>query len=240
MDYLQLCQAVAQECGIVNQLPGLTTVATDASTAPRIVRIITWTNSAWRDIQTRRNAWRWMRKELPSSPVPVTTIGQARYSAASFGVTSFQRWITDSTRERRFPFTIYDASIGAADEQEIRQVDWDYWRRTYTRGVQTNNRPIEYAISPQRELCLGPIPNKTYVVRGEYYKGTQELTADADIPELPDEHHHWVIVWRALVLLERFGEAVPTARAEFEQRVGDLERDQLDTDGIRIDVDPLA
>ena len=45
----------------------------------------------WRQIQNRRNAWRWTRGEFEGT----TTEGSARYTATSFGVERWAAWITE-------------------------------------------------------------------------------------------------------------------------------------------------
>ena len=81
-------------------------------------------------------------------------------------------------------------------------------RRTrWGRGSQTNNYPSEYAISPDGQFSLGPIPDDIYRVSGEYRQAAVVLAVDADIPGLPTAFEQ-IIVWQAIMLLAEFDEAI--------------------------------
>jgi len=214
--FLELCQDVARESRTVSGTCPV--VVTNQS--GRLLNIVNWTIKAWEDIQQSRNAWLWMRKEFTG----MTSSGTARYTDASWNITDFARWITDPEA-----ITLYDQSTGVSDEGTLRDITWAEWRRRYGRGVQTNNKPSEYAVSPQMEFCLGGIPDGVYVVNGEYYKTAQKLTDNADIPELPIRFHQ-VIVHRALMYLtesDENGVGYAAAKDHFTSMMRELERDQL-------------
>lgn len=228
MNYLQLCQRVARESGtIAGTLP--TTVTGQSG---RLLKIVGWVASAWTSIQTHRGAqWQWMRKSLPTATT-LTIPGTACYTAASWNVPDLERWHTDRIDER--PVSLYLHAAGVSDEGELQEVSWPDWRRKYGRGAQVPNRPIEYAISPANEMCLGPVPDAAYVVNGEYWKTPQTLAADADVPDLPSRHHE-LIVCRALMSLaehDEAGDAYAAASSNFLRMMADLERDQLPVLGL--------
>lgn len=194
MNFLQLCQRTAQESGTI---PGDTSPSTVTGQSGRLLKVVNWTSTAWTNIQNLHDDWLWMRTEFSGN----TSAGSARYTSGSWAIARHARWITDP-----HSVTIYNAAIGVADEGEIAEIPWEAWRSRYGRGAQILNRPKEYAISPQGEMCFGPIPDATYTVRGEYQKSAQVLAANEDVPELPDSNLHTVIVWKALVLLAQFDE----------------------------------
>lgn len=203
MNYLQICQDVVRESGTIS---GDTTPSTTSGQSGRTLKVVNWVSKAWQEIQNLHDDWLWMRTEFTGT----ITQGAARYTAASFNLTRWSRWITDE-----HVVTIYDTSIGVADEGEIRQITWETWRARYGRGAQVQRRPVEYAISPQGEFCLGPFPDRGYMLRGEYQKSAQTLALDTDVPELPDASLHSVIVWRALLSLAQFDEGQwPTGVAQ--------------------------
>lgn len=217
--FLQLVQDLARESGT---LAGATSLTTLSGASNRANQLVYWTNRAWEDIQQQRN-WNWMRGEF-SSTLSIDTL---RYTAASFGLTRFRNWITDT----RFyqPLTIYDASIGQSDEGPLRFIPWDMWRDLYDRGSHDSNRPVDYSVSPARELCFGPKPDKAYAVRGEYWKSQQSLSADSDEPECPAEHHQ-TIVYRAWMLMGESDESpitIQAAQPEYRRRFLRLCEDQL-------------
>jgi hypothetical protein len=237
MNFLQLAQRVAQESGTVDGSAQLSSVVGQIG---RLKSIVDWTADAWVQIQSERNAWRWMRREFSGKQ---TTAGTARYTAASWAITDWGNWITDRDCTLYRPFSIYKQSAGLADEGEILEIAWEEWRSKYRRGVQNQNRPTEYAISPQGEVCFGPIPDATYVVRGEYRKAPQVLSANDDVPDLPAQFH-MVIVWRAILLLVQHDEADPgvqvSAKFQHDKLMSDLTRDQLLRHNLRLGGGPLA
>lgn len=228
--YLELCQKVASKSGTVSGSGQ--PVAVTGQTG-RLNDIVIWVNDAWTDIQNAHaGAWLWMRKEFTDKE---TSSGTAKYTPAAWNITDFSSWVT----EKRVT-TLYLQSTGVSDEGEIEPIGWGDWRVRYGRGSQTNNKPSQFAISPQNEFCLGPIPDGTYVVNGEYYKTVQTLSADGDIPECPAQFHD-VILHRALMYLNAFDEGsvgYVEAKSNYAKMMFDLERDQLPR--ITIGSEPLA
>lgn len=217
--FLELCQMVARESGTVS---GALPSTVDSQTG-RLLKIVHWTTSAWTQIQNRRNAWRWMRGEF-GSPDAVTSAGTPRYTSASWSLTRWAEWITE-----RDTVTIYLQSTGVSDEGPISFMPWSMYRRTYERGTQTANRPVHYSISPAGEFCLGPRPDATYVVRGEYRKSPQTLAQNGDIPEMPARFHE-LIAWYGLLLLAEHDEGnlhIAVAIRRYRDLMDELERDQL-------------
>lgn len=230
MDYLGICQKVARESGTIS---GAAPTSVLAQTG-RLLKVVAFVNDAWQQIQNQRAQWRWMQGEFSVA----ATIGTARYTATVWAITSFGEWITDTPEYS--PVTLYDPAIGVADEGPLRAITYDQWASLYNRGAQENNRPIRYAISPANEFCLGPIPDKGYVVKGRYRKTNQVLAANTDIPNMPVRFHD-LIVYRALQLLGghdvapgELSDAVSKALPLMQQ----LERDQLPT--MRMAGGPLA
>lgn len=198
MNYLQLCQMVASESGTIS---GDNTPTTTVGQSGRLLKVVSWTSKSWVRLQNLFPDWLWMRDEFTGN----LTQGNAKYTGASFGLTRWGQWITAP-----HSMTLYDAALGVADEGEISFMPWDAYRRYFGRGLQVQNRPRFYSISPKGELCFGSIPDKAYVARGEYQKNAQVLGTTADpnneVPELPDANLHSVIAWNALLLLAQYDE----------------------------------
>lgn len=195
MNLLQLCQRTVRESGTIS---GDATPSTVTGQSGRLRKVVDWVPTAWLQIQNLHDDWLWMRAEFSGAVVQ----GTARYTNTDWSLARWSRWITDPDDT----MTIYKTALGVSDESVLREITWAQWRAKYGRGTQTQNRPTEFAISPQGEFCLGPVPDASYTARGEYQKSAQELAADADIPELPDTTLHTVIVWKALLLLSQFDE----------------------------------
>lgn len=194
MNYLQLCQRVASESGTVS---GDATPSAVAGQSGRLLKIVNWTATAWQQIQNLHDDWLWMRAEWTGN----ITGGTSKYTAAGWSLNRWGSWITKAE-----VVTMFDPALGPVDETCLTPIAWEDYRKRYGRGVQIPGRPREYSISPVGEFCVGPIPDKSYVAKGEMWKNAQTLAADADIPELPDTSLHTVIVWKALLLLAQYDE----------------------------------
>tara|TARA_R110001606_G_scaffold149391_2_gene289365 strand:- start:201 stop:887 length:687 start_codon:yes stop_codon:yes gene_type:complete len=225
--FLQLCQKVASESGTISGT--LPTAVTGQS--GRLLQIVNFTIDAWRQVQNSRNNWNWMRKEFSGS----LTSGTAKYTGASFSISDFARWVSETDS-----LTLYLTATGVSDEGEITFISWSDWRKSFGRGSQTNNRPTNVSITPANELAFGSIPNDSYTVNGEYHTTAEVLVANADVPSLPERYHD-IIAYKALVLLGEFDEAptaIATAQRKYNDMLSDLERDQLPV--VVVGTDPLA
>lgn len=195
MTFLELCNATALDSGLISS-QNLMTDVTSASAfyTGRYRNIIDAVIAAWKTIQAGRPDWAWMQGTYTNPLV----IGQSSYTPAQLGIAArFRSFLPDRDAECFRPHTLYDGAIGRSDETELCQITPMLWRRMYDRGVQTNSRPIYYALEAGK-LLLGPLPDKTYTLRGLYMKSPQILANNADLPELPDTFHE-VIKWRAIL-----------------------------------------
>lgn len=216
MNYLELAQMAARESGTVSG----TLPSSVANQTGRLLKIVNWVDIAWRHIQNKRSAWLWMRADWEGE----TSAGAARYTAASFNLTRWAEWIVEDDI-----VTLYKKSEGVSDEGVILNLPWREYRRLYDRGEQDSDRPVHYSISPAGEFCLGPKPDAVYVVRGEYRKSPQTLSANADTPEMPSRFHE-LIAWYALLLLAEHDEGqfhTAIAMRRYRDMMSELERDQL-------------
>ena len=189
--FLELAQSVARESGSFD--PTILTSVTGLTGRP--AKIVNWVNRAYINIQNSRRDWGWLFAPFSDELIP----GSAVYTPQSFNLTRFASWSTD--RDWWQPVTLYDPAVGVSDENAIPRISHELWKTKWDRGDQTNHqRPVEYAISPRNEIEFGPIPDKAYVIRGQYQKGPQVLAAAADVPEMPERFHD-MIVWEAIRLM---------------------------------------
>lgn len=183
MNYLELCQAVARESGTLTGSSSFTTVQ-DAQ--GRAAKIAGWVADAWVEIQNSRTDW--LFRQAPFAKPLI--VGLNTYTGASFDL-AVSQWLPDTGQ--RQTMSLYDPAIGQADEGHIRQIGYDEWRDSYDFGAQTNGRPVVWAIGPDGALCIGPKPDKAYMLRGRYRRAAQRLTADTDIPIMPDDYHNAIV-----------------------------------------------
>ncbi len=218
MDYLTLCQEVARESGGISGVKPVSVTGQEG----RLQDIVKWTDLAWSEIQNQHDTWLFMRKEFTSTTI---TSSSPRYTPASWSLTDHAEWITEEGN-----LSLYDNALGVSDEGKLLNITWKEWRERYDRGLQVNNRPTEWAISPAGELCLGAIPDKsTYKVKGEYVRAPQVLAENADIPIMP-ARFHTAIQWQAILFLGTMDEAtdqVDRATLHLTTMMNDLTRAQL-------------
>lgn len=199
--FLQLVNKVEQDSGTVNTRSSATSDVAAAATL-RQQKIVDWVKEAWNLIQTDRSDWRFMRAEFEHALVN----GQARYTAAELGLTDLSRYVGPLT-DGSDPFTVHDPALGAADQRPIRYQRWDEWLASWGRGAPPSNRPMYWTVDLAGKLCIGPAPDRAWVLTGEYVREPQELTASADVPRIPGQFHD-LIAYRALMLLADHDEAV--------------------------------
>jgi hypothetical protein len=220
VDFLAIARQVAFKSGTVSSttLPSAVTGQTG-----RLAQIVDYTISAWNDIQTAEQDWRWMRTEFTGS----VTVGDGRYSGANFSLTRWSRWIFDPNPGAWTGLSLYLTATGVSDETPLTYLPWDEFRRMFLFGTQTNGRPRFFTIG-------NDVPDGSYTVVGEYKKSPQTLAVDADTPEMPAENHI-LIVWWALVMLGENDEAVaqdPAWRLRRDAELDKLTMSQLPRLGL--------
>lgn len=219
--FLELVNDVARESGTVSESQELTTVT---GATGRLRKIVGWTRQAWEMIQRSRNDWTFTRTQFAAE----LTIGQTQYDPVTdLGIADFGRWLPYG--DTLGTPTIYDASVGRADETPLAAISFRDFAHRFLIGVPDNIRPGVYAVGG-RMLHIGGPPDKAYKIRGFYRRGVQSLAADADEPYI-DEQYHQAIVWRALMLLGDDDEApfeIASSRAQYEQIYYALVRDYTD------------
>lgn len=226
MTFLELCQKVAAESRTIK--PGLPSAVTGQT--GRLASIVRWTGDAWRSVQNAHPNWRWMQGEFKGD----LTAGKQRYDGSSFDdeatgatIARFGDWVCKSKGERRY--SIYKTSLGPSEEGPLIFMHWEDFYITQMKGVQPQNKPQYFTITPAGQLAVSSTPDDDYVVRGPYRKDVQELAEDGDIPEMPTRFHD-VIVSAALELLGDHDEAVtqiPLWRLRKIRGFSELELDQL-------------
>lgn len=189
MNYLQLCQKLRQE-------------TTDSGTGPSAVtgqtgelnRIVGWIADAWTEIQQEKDEWRWMRKSFTVSATSgdgAYAYGDVTDTVSAVAVTRFSLWHKNS-------FKCYLTSAGVGGEYPLIWLPWEQFRRIYRYGTQTNAPPCHVSEDPTQAFVLGPIPDATYTIGGDYQLGPQTLAADSDTPEMPTRFHG-LIVYEAML-----------------------------------------
>jgi hypothetical protein len=221
MNYLQLAQRLAVECGVAGGGP-----STVVGQAGMYAKLVNWVNDAWLEIQGMHDSWGWMRQPFAFNTVantgdypPATTTN----TVTGLPLTDLRYWWPETFRCQR-------VSIGVQDEQWL--VEWEYqvFRNTYRFNVQVPGRPVVFAINPNAKvILLGQVPEDVFKVSGEYQQLPSSLSADTDTPGMP-AHLHLAIVYKAMQfygLYEAAPEVLSKGNTEFSRLMNQLEREQL-------------
>lgn len=221
MNYLQLAQRLAVECGVAGGGP-----STVVGQIGMYQKLVNWINDAWLEMQGMHDNWDWMREQFTFETVAST----GDYLPATTTNTVTGNLMTDLRYWRKDTFRCQKKSIGVQDEQWL--VEWEYnvFRNTYRFNVQVDGRPVVFAIKPHgKAVMLGQIPNDVYQISGEYQTLPSSMTADTDTPAMPT-HLHLAIVYKAMQfygLYEAAPEVLSKGNTEFSRLMNQLEREQL-------------
>lgn len=183
-----------------------------------LARIPVWVNDSWTYIQGLNGGrWKW------------------KWSEWDFNLTAtFRDYDLDDLAyqiEREGVFC-YDPTIGRSDESYVNYVDYQQYKVVYDKGLYTDHtgKPHKFTKLPDGRLRFWPTPDKTYTVRGDYYKPIQYLTDDNDIPDLPT-NFHMVIPYYAI---QKYGDyeedptVIQIAAQRYDQLLAQMTNQQLD------------
>lgn len=232
--YLQLCQDAERECVLTSFLTAVT------SQTGEHLRFVNWVKDAYIEIQNKHQyAWRWLRRSFTFN----TTSGDDTYAYgevtdvdAAAAISRFGCWLAHDPEDR---YRCYLTSGGVGVQYYLNYLPWLDFKAIYKTGLQNNSAPAFITVDPQNNLVLGPKPDNTYTVTGEFMRSAQILSADGDIPEMPT-HFHGLITARAMEkygLTESAEEIIARAQSEARRLMRQLEFNQLPMPGM---AGPLA
>lgn len=198
MNFLQICQRTASECGVAGVSP-----SSVVSQSGDNLRIVNWCATAWDEIQGWHFNWRWMRSRFTfdtTASDDTYEYGDATDVLTAAAIDRFARWwVLDE--EGYYNIFCYLTSAGVGTQSRLPFIAWSSFRQTYKLGSQNNGYPAWVTVDPQNNLVFGPVPDDTYTISGEYQRGRQVLSVDADEPDMPSQYH-MLIVYMAM---QKFG-----------------------------------
>ncbi len=235
MDNLALVRRLARMCRMtaVANMP-----ATVLNQRGNFLDAVTWLNDAWVELQ-KEQPWRWMRSRFTLQ----TVAGQDEYPYGDFTdvltstpITRFSEWlVTDPTN----PSTTFLTSGGVNGKFYMGYLPWAQFRTIYRLTPVQTGAPIHVTIDPQDNIVFGPVPDAVYTYEGEYQRSAQNLVADDDVPELPEDYH-LLLAYQALITFG-IGEAAPEQLALATTRGGVLKsRLNMDQGAVWKRSKPLA
>jgi hypothetical protein len=193
------------------------------------LRLVNWVAAAYDKIQRKTDEWRWMRSTVLAS---ITASQMAQAPATDMLAQPADTDPPANFRGFRAPSDDYTVTIldpaNPAAEWPLQWLAYDEFRRRYLVGTHEAAPPVNWSVSPDNKLMIGPTPDIVYHVRFDYRQAVVTLAADADEPAMPAEYH-MAIVWEALKSLASFDnapEVYTRARDELDEIYEDLWNDQ--------------
>ncbi len=207
--FLQLCQRTRQECGIAGDGP-LTVV----NQVGVLKKIVDRTQRAWVDIQAAGPYWKFARNQITF----VLEIGKQEYDQPDdFGLTTVDKWDEQAS---------FIKEVDGNDETELTWVDYHQFRRDFR--TFPPGRPNIICNTPGGHVAFNRTPDKAYTITLDYWMTPELLTANGDIPSLP-EHYHDAIVWKSVMMFagnEISPELLVYAKTMYDPIYGQLFVDQ--------------
>lgn len=194
MNKLALVRRLARECRMT---ASSTVPSTTISQTGNLLDAVTWLDDAWNELQLS-NYWQWMRSRFTLNTVAsdhTYAYGDCNDETTGTPITRFREWLVNDPID---PVTIYLQSSGVGTQGYVWYMPWELFRMNYRIGTVIESVPCHITVDPQQNIVLGPTPNDIYVVAGGYWKSPQEMTLDADIPELPT-YYHLLLVYQAMM-----------------------------------------
>lgn len=224
MTFLQLVQRLRQETAYADSGPSAVTSQTGAH-----LRAVNWVIEAWNEIQNRHANWRWLRADFTfntSASTEEYAYGSVTDVAASAVITRFKSWLI---KDPRNPPRCYLTASGVGVGYFLTYIPWEQYRVLYQIGTQSEGAPCHITVAPNNKLMLGPVPDDTYTIEGEYQKSAQVLAADGDTPEC-HANYHMLIVYRAMEdsgYFENGSDILQRSSVKSRRLMRQLEADQL-------------
>jgi hypothetical protein len=214
MNKLQLVQRLGIEGGVSGS------IATTVGATGEWLRLVTWIDQAWQDVQRANRQWKWMRGTVTFNATQ--SVNEYAPASAPMSLTNFAEW-------HRQTFRIYKGT--SDDEEFLNDYAYEVFRNTFIYGTtrSTEGYPIAITVSPTKSLIVALTPDDTdYFITGDYFTTPSVMTLDADEPDMP-ERFHIMIVYKALIrygMYESASEVVQYATAEYDKLFDELEESQ--------------
>lgn len=242
MNFLQLCQRAATECGVSG------TLATTAGQQGSLARVVNWIGDSWQELQTARDDWDWMRSSnlIIGGPPPLSFVPASGQYSTPLGTNPGDTGIPVDFHGKYdwSTFRCYTTATAIAnggvpiDETFLDCIGFDAWRDGYMFGAMraVRTRPVVVAIGPDQSICLGPPPNGNYTITGDFWIAPTLLLNDADVPIGLPTRWHMLIVYKMMMTKYGFFEAaadvLQRGQTEWDIMYRQVEKARLPTMGF--------
>ena len=212
MTRLELVKRLSRESGVNKVGP----VSSEGQVGTYL-QLVEWIDEAYAAIQGVHDTWRFHKNSFSKALTP----GTALYAPTALDITDFKHWTPDG-------ISLYE---NLADEAPLHWLEWEDFILNFGFGNYTieTRRPSVWTNDPDDNLKLYAIPDKAYIMRGEYFQKNDVMTHDGDVP-IYHEDYHMGIVWRALMyygLAFAESDKYTVGMQEFKKVLRNMERKYL-------------
>lgn len=197
MTRLELVRMLRQLAGVGAGSTGNGPASTISQTG-EYKRLVDWIDGAWNEIQ-QANRWDFLWEQA--------TVTVAANANEVVGTLPAYRYVQDATYN--------------AEGAPLTWMPWANFRLRYPSAQIVAGTPSAWTVRPDKKFVVNAKPTASYPLTVERYKNPVPMTADAEEPALPVEHH-MAIVYKALLLYSNFEEAGvtrATAQAEYARHM---------------------
>jgi hypothetical protein len=115
------------------------------------------------------------------------------------------------------------------DYQKLTEMPYKRWRTSFRNGVRTSNKPTHFAVRPDKNIVLEPIPDAVYTLTADYYKTATRLSANTDEPLIPTNFQRIIVVRAKIYYAEHDNapEVMSGAMQEFQVLINSLKGAEL-------------
>jgi hypothetical protein len=218
LTYLELCKELVSELGIAGG-SGPTTVVGQTGALGNACR---WIRQANNDINVQWKNWRFLWTEynemlqagiqMPPAPSTPSGVRVRQWDRSSIYLNKY----TNSPIQLEF-------------------VPWPVFRAQYGFGVPVAGQPLVFSVKPDNTLIVDRPVDAIYSITGEFWRRAVLLTADNDMPDMPEEYHRLIVATAAVKYAnkEDAPEVISGMEAEMINLMDKLQSDQLD--GFELD-----
>ena len=206
MNYLQLCQSLRRECGI--QGTGPTSVTGQIGLLEKLVG---WIADANDEICGFHHDWNFLWSQF-EEPTIANTSTVTRPSDIGL-------WDTDS----------FCLDYNTDDYRKLKEMSYRQWRKFFRNGTRTPDKPSFFAVRPDKNIVLEPIPDDVYTLTADYWKIAPRLTNNPDEPLIPENLQRIIVVRAKIYYAEHDNapEVMQGAMQEFQVLINSLRGSEL-------------
>jgi hypothetical protein len=212
--FLSLCQTTHRLLRAGNNLAGSQPTTVVGQTDQLLSDIVYFVNEAWQQVQSSQEAWLWMRKSATITlPINTSTTYNQQVSLATLrGVASDWRNAQVKNAAQYNYALIFDPNQTPAPPTEmpsyyIPWLEFDGW---WNRLPRTQGVPLRWTEDPQYNLWFDQPPlaapsGAAYQCKIIYRTINQQLTVDADTPNMMADFHDLIPYWAAWLYCQTRG-----------------------------------